>query len=156
MITFCNNDPFSTAYSKLFIQNYLNTTDINQQILDSGPLNNKTDSYYLQSSFFSNLNYGMYSFLLQSTLMNETEKRKQGNTLDDILISCTFGLNQCDKTEDFEYFYTFLGGNCFRFNSGKNMNGLSTQIKKVSQPGFYNGTKSFYLFFFKENFIFFC
>jgi hypothetical protein len=140
MITICNNDIFTTDYAKKLIENYTNTTDINQSILNSNPFNNQTDPFYTQSIFYKYSSFMKYNFFTQSFIMNDTQRKKLGSSIDDFLVSCSFGLIECNKTKDFDYTFSFLYGNCYRFNSGKDMNGLSTDIKSITQPGYFNGS----------------
>ncbi|RNA14255.1 Amiloride-sensitive sodium channel subunit, partial [Brachionus plicatilis] len=53
-------------------------------------------------------------------------------------ISCLYNLQSCDKN-DWEWYYDFYYGNCYRFNTGLNSNGQKTKIKSSNYPGKFNG-----------------
>lgn len=65
-------------------------------------------------------------------------RRKFGFNISEIIISCTFNLQNCSLDQDFDYYYDMNYGNCFRFNSGKNMYGENTEFKNVSNNGLLN------------------
>ena len=81
-----------------------------------------------------------YTFVLSHVAKNSSieQMKKFGFSFEKLLISCYFGLNPCDAT-DFTYYYDMLHGNCFRFNSGKFINGSATELKKITKTGKYNG-----------------
>ena len=66
------------------------------------------------------------------------DKRTTGYSVYDTLISCQFNLAKCNLSQDFEYFYDVTYGNCFRFNSGNNMNGSKIETKYTYQSGVRN------------------
>ena len=45
------------------------------------------------------------------------DRKKFGYDLKDMLLSCTYNLKPC-SADDFESYYDFYYGNCFKFNSG--------------------------------------
>ena len=55
------------------------------------------------------------------------------------MISCLFSLTECDLSKDFEYYYDTYYGNCYRYNSGRNMNGEATDRKQITTNGMLNG-----------------
>jgi hypothetical protein len=70
------------------------------------------------------------------------DRKSFGLDLKDLIIKCEFSLQQpCDLIQDFEYFYDVNYGNCFRFNSGRNMLGQQVPFKYVSKTGIYNAFK---------------
>lgn len=48
--------------------------------------------------------------------MNNTQKMNLGYKIEDMLLFCLYDLTVCNAS-DFEWFYNFEYGNCFRFNS---------------------------------------
>ena len=66
-------------------------------------------------------------------------KTSYGYKLDEIVIKCIFAFDNCNLTNDFEYFYDNIYGACYRFNSGVNMLDESTDRKYVSKNGIWNG-----------------
>ena len=53
----------------------------------------------------------------KSDYLNDTEKKKLGYPFEDMLIDCKFEANTCSASE-FEWYYDYNYGNCYRFNSG--------------------------------------
>jgi hypothetical protein len=140
MIKICNLNPFKTDYAFNILKELINHKDeIN---LDLNGMNNKlneTDPYFIQSNYIRNIFYLQYLSLVASINFNESERKKFDQNLDKILISCVYSNEVCDKLNDFEYFYDVFYGNCFKFNSGKNLNGSESKIRKISQTGLENG-----------------
>ena len=139
MIKICNNDAFTTDFSKQLAAASFNTTNINQDLLSLRPFDNQTDPYQVQSTYYNNMKQHGYFFALDAVEMNESLKRSLGPAIDDFLVSCSFVSSNCNKTNDFDTFYDTLLGNCIRFNSGNDMNGQMTPIKQVSNTGVLNG-----------------
>ena len=106
VITICNLNAFNTDYSREFFTTFFNS---------SHPI----------------MDYEMFSKDLVNnyTAKNTSLKYLFGKRLDEIIISCKFALTNCDLNEDFELFYDDYFGNCYRFNSGKNMNGKKVERK---------------------------
>jgi hypothetical protein len=52
-------------------------------------------------------------------MMNLTDEKKRayGNELKDMLIKCEFGGGQLCTADDFDWFYDFYMGNCYKFNA---------------------------------------
>ena len=57
------------------------------------------------------------------------------HTIDEMLVNCRFNNIPCTQN-DFEAYYSMGAGNCYKFNSGKYLNGSSySPLKRVSTPG---------------------
>ena len=106
VITFCSLNTFNTNYANDYINNLFNSSEPN---FTDGFLAN-----YL-------VNYNITK--------NLTDKYLFGKRIDELIVNCRFGMNECNLTQDFESYYDFNYGNCFRFNSGKNMNGQKIEKK---------------------------
>ena len=133
-------NPFVTDYSVQWANNIFGMTDINNQMLLSQPFDNKTDPYLIQSNYFYNIKSSSYLLTLNYAKLNDTEKRKCGYLIDDILLTCTNKLNPCNKTNDFIYSKADSRDvNCFTYNSGVNMNGDNVDIKESTQTGIEGG-----------------
>jgi hypothetical protein len=67
--------------------------------------------------------------------------RKEINifSINESIIECRFNQIECNVGQDFEYFYDVNFGNCYRFNSGKNLFGESVEKKYTIQSGILNG-----------------
>ena len=91
---------------------------------------------------FKNLkNFEKNYFLINDYFnYNDTVKQSIGYDLNETLIKCTINSNNCDSSEFEWIFLPFSnGGNCFRFNSGKNSKGQSIDLKRITQSGSSNG-----------------
>lgn len=68
------------------------------------------------------------------------DKKLLGHSIHDVIITCRFNQLECDLTKDFEYYYDIIYGNCFRYNSGRDMLGNKVNESKItSQTGKKNG-----------------
>ena len=94
------------------------------------------------STDFTTLNFGYPAALITNAVKNvgnySFDREKFGPNLNEILIRCKFNSQDCNLTQDFEYFYDVNYGNCFRFNSGRNMIGQQVPLKYVSRTGLTN------------------
>ena len=119
-ISFCILNPLKPNLNNS-ITKYLNRFLVNLSYLNMPNLIQSDDdlAYY-------------YTFMLRSLFISDyfTDKFRQdlGISLSDSLISCRFQLNTC-TADDFEWFWDFFYGNCFKFN------GNSSKILKSTQPG---------------------
>lgn len=65
---------------------------------------------------------------------NNSLKESHSYTIDQMLIECSFNVLPCNK-EDFEHYISPIFGNCYKFNSGKNMDGKSMSKRISSMTG---------------------
>ena len=111
-----NLNPFN-GYNTVgynYIQNYLNQSGIGSTY--SEQLDSLKASIYSDSS------------------MGESFMKNIGFSIDDMLFSCYFNKNECNKS-DFTLITTYDRGNCYMFNFG------TENIKTSSQTGQYYGLK---------------
>ena len=66
-------------------------------------------------------------------VFSDSEKKKLGHHIEDILLECVFNNVECSK-DDFIWHFDKFYGNCFKFNSGFDKNGR-TALKTANQPG---------------------
>ena len=64
--------------------------------------------------------------------LDESIRKKFSQNLDYFVMTCLFGLIECNLTDDFEYYYDNNYGNCYKYNSGKN-------LKQITNNGITNG-----------------
>ena len=136
-ITLCNANAFVTEESYSFTDEFitnlfgLNSSDI---------LENKSNITTFNSKYPLFVRYFASKFFIQNAafILNETQKKSFGFTIKKTLISCFFGLNYCDEN-DFIYYYDFMYGNCYKFNTGKYLNGSDEELKTISKIGKQNG-----------------
>jgi hypothetical protein len=118
IISICDSGAFSTQYATEFmIEN--NIFDPNFSDIDF----TKTSNHIFRDFFTKR-----YKTLTFSKIQNESIQKNMGRKLDFILITCFFNYFECNLTQDFDNYYDFNYGNCFRYNSGKN-------IKQLTQNG---------------------
>lgn len=103
-ITICN---FNSFIHKNATNEFLR--EVNADILN---YNKTIDSKY-------NIEY-IYPYYRMASL-SEKAKRKFGYSFDEMILRCSFATQPCDA-DDFEWFFDYLYGNCFTFNSGTNLN----------------------------------
>ena len=127
IISICDLNVFKTSYATEFMTSYFN---LNLSDFDS------TKTFTNSKIDFLNKRY---SFLEIAKGQNETIRKMFGKSLDHILYSCMFNMVECDLNQDFEYYYDIYYGNCYRYNSGRNMNGDTTERKQISTNGILNG-----------------
>ena len=124
VVSICNLNPFIKKSSVKSIEKLLNDLNITDIV--------KSDVLDSTAGRFLNQHFTFTRFLFQSNLFNSTKEQKIQllSDLNDIIISCRYGLEIC-SANDFDWFYSFDFGNCFKFKSDK----------KVTLPGKSNGLK---------------
>lgn len=112
-VTICNLDPFVSDYSEDIIKNLL--------------MNIGLSFSSLATLLKSDLKLVQYLLLLNAhATLNDTQKQLLGHPFEKMLISCNFNWKDC-SIEDFEWYYDIIYGNCYRFNSGRDMYGNITK-----------------------------
>lgn len=119
-VTFCNQKSFR-YHSLMNHSTFNNLLYLKASILSSID-SNKTSLKLLDDFFFKIA----YTFRQQRILLSYT--------IDEMLINCRFNGITCTKN-DFEHVYLPGYGNCYKFNSGKNLSGKSIEKKRLSLPG---------------------
>jgi hypothetical protein len=127
-VTICNIQPFTTNEGQSFV-NHISKIYYLKNFSQMHNLD-------LQSEFY------LWTFLLQSNaiILNKKERVKLGYTLNDMIISCYFATTKCTES-DFEYFYSKIYGNCYKFNSGRNSSGHQIPLVSMSKTGKLMGLK---------------
>ena len=133
MIRICDLNIFTTAFAEEKVKGILNAYGLNLSTYD-----NPTFEKENQSQFFINYRLNRYLLRANAAEMNVSEKSKIGRMLEKLMITCVYGLQPCNLKE-FETYYDFAYGNCFLFNSGKDVNKSSIATRKSSQSGENNG-----------------
>ena len=128
MITFCNKNSFTTNYAFELLNDIIKREKINSIITSKSNIDNITRATALAQLY------------AKSDYLNNTLKKKLGTQIQDMLITCTFGSIDC-TAEDFEWYYDYLYGNCYRFNSGKNSRGDDLELKKIKFTSRFDGLK---------------
>lgn len=94
-------------------------------------------NFLLFRSHMPPINLSITAKILSNILLQSIgfDKTKLGNSLDNMIITCKFNGIDCNLGNDFEPYFDVNYGNCFRFNSGKNMTGHNVPFKYVYQSG---------------------
>lgn len=104
MITICNKNPLTTKYSE----------EIVEKVMKENNLTNFTNTEILERNHFF---LRQFMTTLRVFSLSDNEKQKLGHRIQSMLILCRFGSVACSGS-DFEWYFDFLFGNCYRFNSG--------------------------------------
>ena len=127
-VTICNINPFFRARAFDFINSTLQSYNLSYSLALNKLKNGetaisitKTALNILKAEAATNPNF------------NSTYRTQLGFHLEDMLVSCTFGVINC-SISDFTLFQTYDYGNCYTFNSASNSN-----IKTVSAAGSEHG-----------------
>ena len=123
-ISICSSNPIQTNSSLEFIEQVLNKSQ-----LKNNPL---FESYSIDYQF--KLMFSKYLSMSNVLNLSNDEQKKFGMKINESIISCYYGINPCNLSLDFEYYYDNIHSNCIKFNSGK-----KTELKKSSKPGLING-----------------
>lgn len=95
----------------------------------------KPSNYPNYLAYLDDVNQQIKSTLQrQAEIGNRVNLRRNGFQLEEMLISCRFDLKPC-TTADFEWFYSFDYGNCYRFASNQ------SAPRYVRMPGQNNGLR---------------
>lgn len=104
-----------------------------QSIVDAKQL--KPSNYPSYLTYLDDVNQQVKATLQRQAETNRSSNLKQyGFQIDQMLISCQFDLKACTKA-DFEWFYSFDYGNCYRFG------GNESSPRYVRTPGSANGLR---------------
>jgi hypothetical protein len=133
-LTLCNVNPFVTNYSLEFFQkNWLHSSAKDEYYLEK--LNISADAYEFERKTKA---FYLLLFKAQSSVLNNTERQKLGYSFRETFLSCQFDQIECNESH-FEWYYDVMLGNCFRFNTGKTLNGGETPLKTSSMSGSKHG-----------------
>ena len=118
----CNINPYNAEVAKDQIDDIINEKNINASSFNS----------YIE--YLDEVNFQLKSTFRKLAETNKTFDLKQnGFQLEQMLISCQYDLSPC-SVSDFEWFYNFDYGNCYRFNGKK-------PLRVAKQSGELNGLR---------------
>lgn len=85
------------------------------------------------------MNPEIVKYLLKANMAADKNLTSQqlksfGYSFNSTLLTCYFNNEVCGE-EDFIWFYDFVYGNCYTFNSGFDSLGNRIEIKKISEDG---------------------
>jgi hypothetical protein len=118
----CNINPYNAEVAKDQIDDIINEKNITASSFNS----------YIE--YLDEVNFQLKSIFRKLAETNKTFDLKQnGFQLEQMLISCQYDLSPC-SVSDFEWFYNFDYGNCYRFNGKK-------PLRVAKQSGELNGLR---------------
>lgn len=126
-ITFCNKNPFKTDDTDFEFRSFLREI-YNKSVKSS--FNQGFNDLEKQSLFLEQV-----SRLMIYRAVEKDQRNKLSYDIDEMLISCSFNLETCNK-DHFSHYWSNTYGNCYQFNNGKNYS-----IKSSTNPGKMNGLK---------------
>jgi hypothetical protein len=127
MITLCNKNSFTTNYALELLNQVIKRENINNITSSNSNIDNKTRATTL-------------SQLFAKSYLNNNQKKKLSFQLEEMLIICQFSNSDC-TAQDFEWYYDYLYGNCYKFNSGKNLNEKDVDLKKIKFTSSFEGLR---------------
>jgi hypothetical protein len=137
-ITICNYNMFTTEYALEFLRNMsesMKKTKNDVNIFDKNEILNI--SYQTMRAKITVFYKRVISYVNSDSFSNENRK-KLGHRLKDILHNCKFNTIPCDL-DDFTWEFDPVYGNCYKFNSGFNLNGENIDLKESTIAGPLNG-----------------
>ncbi|CAF0932177.1 unnamed protein product [Brachionus calyciflorus] len=98
-------------------------------------------SFFLNESFIYEKNFNSKSCDTQmNNILNAQLPNLKKFTLSKMLISCLYDNKPCNTNNFFQQ-RSFNFGNCFTFNSGRNLTGHSIPVLNSKRPGMVNGLR---------------
>jgi hypothetical protein len=124
VITICDANPFTSKEAEEILKEFkIEEANLYQGFNPENLLGDPAIQS-LTSKFFLYLSYGMY----KAFELNDEKKQKLSNSLKSSIKFCTFDNEPCEKN-DFVWYFSYLYGNCFMFNSN------TSQLKKTKMSG---------------------
>lgn len=119
-VSICNQNPFVTDYAINYVENAVSTLALDMV-------------YTSPSAFLEKIEFTRN--VLQSRLKLESTdfKKKFALPFNQTVVSCIYNGKEC-ADDDFDWYFDFNYGNCYRFNAGKNK-----PLKYSNQQGKFNG-----------------
>lgn len=113
-VSICNINPFVTNASYEYVKTVL---------VRNGMINPFAPEAIFNYIFDDTLQNFKFTAMINAFTgnMNDSVRKTFGYDFKDMLLSCTFNLKNCTEN-DFDWYYDLYYGNCFKFNSGKNLN----------------------------------
>ena len=128
-ITICDSNSFTTKAAEHLLNDVViqNKTYLDEIKFEKYKSKSKAIDYVM-FKLQRYISYGMNKMYY----LSDAEKQSMGISLQNILHTCYFNLVPCNAS-DFNWFYSYMYGNCFQFNSGKD----GTQPLKETRLGGY-------------------
>jgi hypothetical protein len=135
-ITICSRNPFSSRDSVQYLKLIAMSNNLSSIFDEVFSFDSKLSTPEKISKLKQLEKVALINVYSKNMSLNE--RTKFSPPLDELIIDCRFSGIKC-KSADFEQVYISNYGNCFRFNSGFDLNGKETERKVISRPGKYSG-----------------
>lgn len=132
-VSFCNLNPFDGIRSKNYMTNILQQNNLNSLINE---IKNSSNSPPV-ISIVQQAMYVLKANAFAESYQNESFLKNLGYSLQDMIVSCYYNGIRCNLTNDFEWFFSFEYGSCYKFNSKVN----HRELKKIGKSGPDRGLK---------------
>lgn len=119
-VSICNQNPFVTDYASDYVQNAIQTLGLNT-------------TFTTTSNFIEKLDFNRNVLLSILSTQSQEFKKKFALPFNQTIMSCIYNGMSC-ADDDFEWYFDFNYGNCYKFNGGKNK-----PLKYSNQQGKFNG-----------------
>jgi hypothetical protein len=131
-VTICNNNPFATEAGLKFVNMVLASNHI-KDLANSSVLSTKFPSNI--SQLYNNYFYGglMATIAANVPSIPQQTRRSFGYSYTDMIFSCLYNLDDCLGDKGWASLYHPIYGNCFTFNSGRNINSSNADFHVINQ-----------------------
>ena len=126
-VLICDSNPFTTLESQLLIDQMMKQLTYNKR--DFLGINTGLgldqlgfyNFYILQSNPDINPCFDVFQYAtavsMDPTLFTDSQRKKLGWDLPQVVIKCKFNGIDCDISKDFQWYFSSQYGNCYEFNS---------------------------------------
>ena len=126
-VTICTLPPFATEKAATLARHIIET-EFNIDMSDEEGLSSADHLTLIEIAHAITLSH------VNNPEYGDGNRKSLGFSLGDILYKCIYNKNKCDE-DDFEWYFDFHFGNCFKFNSGYNRSGHEIPLKYSTIPG---------------------
>ncbi len=139
-VAICNANQFITNSSVEFLLRIIEE-HVNIKYEDTFNLTKKD---FINNHFNHNKQLIRYARYTAQNNLSETELKRMGLQLDELIIKCEFDSENCNLVEDFEWKYSWDLGNCFVFNNKNQKQIKSTGINTGLSLELFSGFEQFF------------
>ncbi len=122
-VSICDSNPFTTFTSQLLLDQMMQELTYNKRAylgintgLDLSQLG--FFNFYLRNTN-DLLSWDVYEYAMSFMFdpkFSDTQRKSLGWDMSEFVIKCKFNGIDCDKDDDFKWYFSFQYGNCYHFN----------------------------------------
>ena len=112
-VTICNVNPYLTNKSWEYVECVL----VENKLINKSTPTNDFKYFWSNNIEFYRFLIGIYINNFRSNLTDDYLK-SFGYGINETILSCTYNMDLCSLENDFIWYYDFMYGNCYRYNSG--------------------------------------